>query len=784
MKKKQLTVCLTALLLLLQSAAYGSKTFAEENTEEPSVSDTDTTEKAWTPRTESDVFRKMRIAAENENLALWVWNTDALADDEHSEDVFALENKKNGYIWWSSPINAGGDQIATPVLCKELQSALVLIAAEPNARSTTNYRSGDFSKCKIVMKDIKDGVTVTYNFNKAGIKIPVTYTLCEDYLNVQIDSSEITEKYGIPEDDDAKYIITQSLAVMNAFGAADSTETGSFVIPDGAGAVIHFNNKKYTAKTYSQLIYGADTTAVPKVKGATVEGVSLPMYGICKGENAMLAVAESGDGNCKLCADVSGKGQSNTEYNRCYFQFIRRSEDAFYLGSDTQNPLAVYEKNMESLNISVRYYPLCAEDECNADGSKSLDYVDLAARYRQYLTEDCGVQKTVGANSSQLIANLYCGCEKQKNILGFPIFMKTSMTNFAEAQEILQNLKNAGAENLVATLHNWTNAGISGKVDYKAKPAGVLGGKSDFRKLTAYLDAEQIAWYPVVNNTAYASGGGYFALTDTAVRVSGAFARIVDYEQAFGVPYGKKDTLSLLTPTAFPKLYEKLAKNYKSAGISSVSIGELSSMLYGDYSKKSAASRETAKKYVTDSVKMLQSKLGSVLSQDPNAYVLPYTDLMTDLPLSSSGFTIFDEEIPLYQLVMHGVKPYATKAVNGSADAEELVLLAAATGSNLSFDLLHTEPSEFRDTDFDVFYYGLADYWTKPAAQYYRFLKDITEAASDSPIITYRRDGDIITTTYENGTETIVDLKNACVTLNGVTRSLKDYTEEGDAASE
>lgn len=784
MKKKQLTVCLTALLLLLQSAAYGSKTFAEENAEESSVSDTDTTEKAWTPRTESDVFRKMRIAAENENLALWVWNTDALADDEHSEDVFALENKKNGYIWWSSPINAGGDQIATPVLCKELQSALVLIAAEPNARSTTNYRSGDFSKCKIVMKDTKDGVTVTYNFNKAGIKIPVTYTLCEDYLNVQIDSSEITEKYGIPEDDDAKYIITQSLAVMNAFGAADSTETGSFVIPDGAGAVIHFNNKKYTAKTYSQLIYGADTTAVPKVKGATVEGVSLPMYGICKGENAMLAVAESGDGNCKLCADVSGKGQSNTEYNRCYFQFILRSEDAFYLGSDTQNPLAVYEKNMESLNISVRYYPLCAEDECNADGSKSLDYVDLAARYRQYLTEDCGVQKTVGANSSQLIANLYCGCEKQKNILGFPIFMKTSMTNFAEAQEILQNLKNAGAENLVATLHNWTNAGISGKVDYKAKPAGVLGGKSDFRKLTAYLDAEQIAWYPVVNNTAYASGGGYFALTDTAVRVSGAFARIVDYEQAFGVPYGKKDTLSLLTPTAFPKLYEKLAKNYKSAGISSVSIGELSSMLYGDYSKKSAASRETAKKYVTDSVKMLQSKLGSVLSQDPNAYVLPYTDLMTDLPLSSSGFTIFDEEIPLYQLVMHGVKPYATKAVNGSADAEELVLLAAATGSNLSFDLLHTEPSEFRDTDFDVFYYGLADYWTKPAAQYYRFLKDITEAASDSPIITYRRDGDIITTTYENGTETIVDLKNACVTLNGVTRSLKDYTEEGDAASE
>ena len=789
MMKKQFLAYLTAALLLTQSATYGRAVYADETVANTDISDdasiTDASaEDTWEPRTESEVFKKMRIAAENDNLAFWVWDTEALADGEHQEDVFALVNKKNGYVWWSSPINAGGDKIATPVLCKELQSALVLTSAEPNARSTSNARSGDFSKCKIIMKNVPNGITVTYNFNKIGIKIPVTYTLCEDYLNVQIDSSEITEKYGENTEDEEKYIIAQSLAVLNAFGAADSTETGSFIIPDGAGAAIHFNNKKYTAKTYSQLVYGADTTAVPKVKGATVEGISLPMYGICKGENAMLAVAADGDGSCKLCADVSGKGQSNTEYNRCYFQFILRSEDSYYLGSDTQNPLTIYEKSMKPLDINVRYYPLCAADECNEDDSESLDCVDIAARYRKYLLDECGVKKSTEQASAKLVANIYCGCEKQKNILGFPIYMKTSMTSYQEAQEILQNLQNAGAEHLVATLHNWTNAGISGKVDYKAKPAGVLGGKSDFRKLTAYLNAQQIAWYPVVNNSAYASGCGYFALTDTAVRVSGAFARIVDYEPAFGVPYGKKDNRSLLTPNAFPELYKKLAKNYKAAGISSVSIGELASMLYGDYGKKSAASREVAKDYIAESTKMLQSELGSILSQHPNAYVLPYSDMLTDMPLSSSSFTIFDEEIPLYQLIMHGVTPYATKAVNGSADAEQLVLLAAATGSNLSVDLLHTDPSVYRDTDFDRFYYGLADYWVKPAAQYYRFLSPITEAAGNAEIISYSRSGDIITTTYENGIQTVTNLQNKTVTLNDQTYRLADFTEKGDAASE
>lgn len=742
-----------------------------------SADSADSGDDAWKTRTPDEVFAKMRRVAQNDRLELWAWDSEKLAEDEKPEDVFALVNRKNGYVWWSSPINAQGDRIASKVLKAELGSAVVVTAAQIEERAVTNVRSGDTNRTLITCTDTAGGVKVTYNFRKAGIKIPVSYTLGEDYLQVSIDTGSITEKYGA--DSEESKVLTHQISVLNAFGAADSSEEGCFVIPDGSGAQISFNNQKYAARTYAQLIYDTDKTAVPKTKGPVVEGVSLPMYGILKGENGLLAVAAKGDGSCWLCADVSGKGQSNTEYNRCYFRFMIRSADHYYMGGDQLNPLNVYEKNLEKKELQVRYYPLCTADAVNEDGGAVLDYADIAARYRQYLTEEAGVQKKAKPDSSALYLDLYGGCMKRRNVLGFPVSMKTSMTSFDEMREILTGLNKAGADDLVVSLNRWTDAGIRGEVDYKAKPAGTLGGKSDFQKLTDYMAAHDIAWYPTVSNTAYYSGEGYWSLTDTAVRVSGSFARIVDYERAYGVPYGTKETMSLLSPAAFPKLYDRLLENYRAAGFQSVSLGALSSSLYGDYSKQSGTTRDEAMRAVSDSLRKLQSGLGAVLSEDPNAYVLPFTDCITDLPLSSSGFNLFDRDIPLIQTVLHGLIPYSTKAVNGSSDAERLVLLAVASGSNLHFDMIGAETSRLKDTDFDIYFYAHAGYWIENAAQYDRFARDILRAVSDAHIISYSRQDDIITTRYSNGVQTEVSLTDGTVSLNGETRRLRDYTGEG-----
>ena len=103
--------------------------------------------------------------------------------------------------------------------------------------------------------------------------------------------------------------------------------------------------------------------------------------------------------------------------------------------------------------------------------------------------------------------------------------------------------------------HNWTNAGISGKVDAKAKAAGCLGGNGDWEDLLAFAQDRGITVYPAVNNETFISGKGYYTFMDTTVRISGSYARLYDYNLAYGTQSTSSDAKSLLSPATFEELY-------------------------------------------------------------------------------------------------------------------------------------------------------------------------------------------------------------------------------------
>ena len=88
-------------------------------------------------RAEQQVLDSMIVAAENDKLIFYVWDYENATEDAPVEDIFALKNKETGYIWWSSPFNAGGDPNATPTLRKELASALTIEDGDPKSRSTS-----------------------------------------------------------------------------------------------------------------------------------------------------------------------------------------------------------------------------------------------------------------------------------------------------------------------------------------------------------------------------------------------------------------------------------------------------------------------------------------------------------------------------------------------------------------------------------------------------------------------------------------------------------------------
>lgn len=683
-----------------------------------------------------------RSVAENADFRM-------LADEENA--VFGLENKETGYIWWSSPPGAMHDTTATELLADGLRSSVILNYGIPDKRSDKKLRS-NADDCRMTVTDIENGVRVDYDFYKAGFEFPVEYTLAEDHLRAVLRVEDIRENK--PEN-----IITE-ITLMEAFGAASTEEEGYFVIPDGSGALIRFNNGR-TSETnaYKQPVYGSDITAVPQVRGAYTEQIYLPVYGIVKEDNALLAVAERGDSNACISAKISG--QSNTDYNMCSFSFTLRETDTYYMSGSQKQQITVFEGgDIKSDDIEMRYYPI---------SKKNAGYADVASRYREYLMEEKEVAPGVKENSAPLYIDLYGGVEKKRSLLGIPLRLKTSVTSYSQGLDILRALENSGVDEMVVSYTNWTNDGIKNKIDTDAKPSRMLGGRKDFNKLTEYMEDRNILFYPVSDNRSFRSGNGYYAFTDTSVRVSGSYSRIVSYDRAYGVPDGSRRNLSLLSPGSYGEVFGDLAKGYEKAELEGISAGDLTTALYGDYSKRGASRYEAMKKLVSGYEKLCGTMENGILADGANAYALPYVSHIRNVPVTSSRFDIFDEDVPFYQMVIHGLIPYTTRAVNGSPDPAEMLIYAAETGSCLRYDMIYEQSAVLEDTEFDIYYYASGSSWTDEAAEAFRLLKPVLAEVSDANIMNRKTEngGSRVITEYSDGSVITTDHSEGWIEYNG-----------------
>ena len=730
-------------------------TFKESGTEDGKkvyYSD-DRTAFTWLSTDGKQVIGTYRQCAENGSYIM-------LVDDRLGN--LGLKNKATGYIWWSSPLGAARDKVATPLLVNELRSSNTLRYGIPSKRSNNNVLRSGTDDCEIKVSDVKNGVKVTYYYNKAGFSFPVEYTLEEDCLKASLKVSDIKE----PKDEK----IATEVTLMSSFGAASDTEDGCFVIPDGSGALVRFNNNKtMDTNAYQQRVYGNDVTVVPTSRGAVTEQIYLPVYGIVKEDNAMLVVASKGDSNASISAQVSK--QSNSSYNLCNFTFILRGTDTFYMSGNNSDKLTVFENgDIKSDDIELRYYPI---------SKKGASYVDVADRYRQYLIEEDGVEPK--SSKAAMYVDLYGGTLKKKPVLGIPVTLKQPVTKYDEALEILTELKNKGVDDMVVSYNGWTNDGIRRKVDTGASPSGTLGGKSSFNKLTDFIDENGFEFYPASSSRDFYSGNGYYSFTSTCVRVSGSYSRIVSYDRAYGIPDGFKKNMSLLSPSYYGEVYGDIASSYAKAGLTGAAVDNAASSLYGDYGKKDI-SRYKAMTLAEEAFGKLSDSLDNgFIADGANAYALPYVSHITNVPLSSSRFDIFNEDVPFYQIVMHGLVPYSTTPVNGDADPSQLLLMAAATGSSLSYDMIYNETSKLKDTDYDRYYYANYHYWADTAAEEYKLLAPLLDSVSDSTITGYdvSDDGSLITTTFSNGTVVKTDLVNKTVEYGGNKLSLADEEEGG-----
>ena len=173
---------------------------------------------------------------------------------------------------------------------------------------TMFYETGEYTEDDLTADNEENG----YESEWSNLEIQVTmqYFLDGGDLVVRMPMENLTVN--------DEEVILYSVTLLPYFLSAGKEENGYFVVPDGMGAVINFNNEKVYATNYASRVYGGDVLLNTEPIPAADYSANMPVVGAVYDDYAMLAIVEGGQGMAEINAKIAGK---TDDYNNAYFTF-------------------------------------------------------------------------------------------------------------------------------------------------------------------------------------------------------------------------------------------------------------------------------------------------------------------------------------------------------------------------------------------------------------------------------------------------------------------------------
>lgn len=677
--------------------------------------------------------------AENSNYIFY-------ADKKNGE--IAVTVKANGYNWFSNPQDRDEDTVAGGEIKKRLESQLVIYYTQGSSASVTNSATGCVSKKGLKSSKIDNGIKFTYEFKNIGFTIPVQYVLTEQGLEAQVMLEEIDPPVVVREEGskDNKYEVSYYLTKIDFlpfFGAAGTGENGYMFIPEGAGALINLNNGKTDYASYSSPIYG-QYKDLKTMTDLTNNLVKMPVYGLRRGNNAFFAIVEENEALGYINAAVSGRETSfNTVYSTIQHRTKELVDDGVY--SPVSEPMTT------SGNYKVFYNFLT--------GDKSA-YEGMAECYQNYLVNN-GMEKHESAQKSEMYIETYAGVDKKTSVFGIVRKVLEPMSTYKGVQEMSQKYLDSGVDNLVVKYMGWTRNKDRKEIKTSVKHEGKLGGKSDFKKLVNFANQNNVSLYPSMNFVKYSDGRtGYSPIFDAAKSPdqSPAYQSDAMHESSM---YGRR--WSLLKPNKAETASDDFLKSYKKTNVGAISLEDVGNTVYADNTKDGVKRSQTVDAW-ENILKNYKDNVGAVMVDDANAYTFVYADRIADVQLNEYGNELIDENVPFYQMVLHGYISYSTPSINLTGDWGKSVLRAVETGSNLKFTLMKENTDSTKDTYLNTMYSCDFDTWFEKTVEEYKRVSGAAKETAGKRMIGHSKIADdVYETIYEGNVRTVVNYNDNAV---------------------
>lgn len=700
------------------------------------------------------------LVAENDRLELHY---------DTVESQIILKDKLTQEEWRSTPDDIAQDKRATGVNKINRQSDLIVQYHNTSyVTDQVNSYTGAIKKGDFTWELIENGVAIRYYFPKQGFVIPVQYVLEEDCLAASIISEGIEEEvWEDPDTDPEKKQSVMNVALLPFMGAAGSDDEGYLIIPDGSGALIHFNNGRTGAAIYQQDVYGRDDALTIRKAATTTYDVNMPLFGIVRNGRALMAVVENGDYQAQLNAMVNGQ---LTGYSNAYFavQYIHMEANTIMPGSEHSTDVMLPTNTFRDMgNFTVRYYPLAAEN---------ATYADVAAAYRAQL----GLKESIADASTQQL-EMVASIPSIDTFLGVPYESVRVLTSYEQAAQTLRDFAAEGLNDLTLRYTGWSKQSVRGKMVTGLDLDNRLGGKKAFdglRQAVKETGAEMVLAVDLID--IYEDGNGYWSLFAATDSVNSTAKQVPEFLQSTGYQDPEGKPWYLLSPDKVPEAARKLAENL-SGQVDGVSLSMLGNTVYSSFGK-AGISRTSAGMYWQQALETLSGKLQTLSAKTASAYAFPYIEQVDATPCASSRFEVTDMEIPFYQMVTHGAMVLYTEPANEDGNVRKALLRAIEYGMYPSWRVIAGDTALLSGTDYASWHAASLDAWREEIKNTAAWMAPLGVYAGMQMTGHEQVTATLSVTTYANGDMVLVnygseDAEHLGVTVPALGYAIKEVSE-------
>jgi hypothetical protein len=561
------------------------------------------------------------------------------------------------------------------------------------------------------------------------------------------------------------------------FGAASDKEEGYIFVPNGSGSLIKFNNGKKTER-FNEYVYGMDDVSQAFTEVEKKEKVRIPVFGIKHENSAIFAEITEGDTLANIIADVAGKVNS---YNYVYPSFVIRGSEKVYLFGATgaSSDLPFLEKDIYDLDLTVTYTFLTRED---------ASYSGMARYYRNKLIKEGVLAVGEKSDSIPFYLDILGSIKRQKSILGAPYLGVYPMTDFEEAWEIAGKFKEEGVNNVRMNLLGWFNGGYYHNVPKNIKVDKKLGGKKGLKELNEKLSENGMILYGDValqKISFEAEGKNYSWRMENAQYYSGIAVGYGPVNPATLRKHslGYTETLNnIISPKFLVRHVGWLTDEIKDVDIGGLSLRDFGDTLTSDKKRTNIINRQESKQIVLGQFERIDKVTDRLMINGGNSYSWAYADDLQNVPAGHNYLHIVDEEVPFYQMVIHGCIDYSGYAVNLSDryDRQQTILRMVEFGMYPHFTLSYEDTSEMKYTGMNLLYSTEYDVWLEDAVHIYDKVNEALKHVTGSTIAEHEAiSPGIKKVTYDNGCIIYINYNGKDADIDGLAVPARSYVIKG-----